>query len=367
MERLFEHIKPEEKYLLQLSCLYEGFGYKKYNMRHFEEYGVYAENKNFLVNDSVITFMDMNGKLMALKPDVTLSILKHADSNAEQRVYYTENVYRPDREKTAFCEITQTGLERFGVIDDYALAETVYLAASSLALAKKDSILELSHVGFIDCLLDDFSISIGERNQMKNLIAEKNLHELSSLLERLGVCGKYAEAVLAIPYLNGNTEDVFNKAKKLCLNDGMSAALELLKRVANAVVSQNHELDVRFDLSMYGDSNYYSGILMSGYIEGLPSKVLSGGQYDKMATKLGKSFGAVGFAIYISDMERTFYSTNDKKRILVSYDDGAESDALVAFVEKLAEEGNLVFAAKLGSKCRFDYDEIVKFDGGCVC
>ena len=38
-------------------------------MSKFEEYDFYAVNKDFLVSDSVITFTDTNGKLMALKPD----------------------------------------------------------------------------------------------------------------------------------------------------------------------------------------------------------------------------------------------------------------------------------------------------------
>ncbi len=367
MSRFFEHIKPDEEYLLKLSCFYEEFGYKKYNMRHFEEYSVYAENKSFLVNESVITFMDMNGKLMALKPDVTLSILKHADSNAEQRVYYTENVYRPDREKTAFCEITQTGLERFGVIDDFALAETVYLAASSLSLAMSDSILELSHVGFIDCLLDECAVYGDDRNIIKYLISEKNTHELESITNRLSISENKKDAILAIPFLNGNPNVVYKNAKKYCLNDGMKLALELLYRVSNSVLQKNNKLDIRFDLSMYGDSNYYSGILMSGYINGLPARVLSGGQYDNMAKKFGKDFGAVGYAIYISDMERIFCSENKKRRILLTYNDCVDPTELIKYVETLNSAGALVFACKEGCPHRFDYDEVVSYKGGSLC
>ena len=45
-------------------------------MSRFEEYDFYARNKDFLVSDRIITFTDSRGRLLALKPDVTLSIIK---------------------------------------------------------------------------------------------------------------------------------------------------------------------------------------------------------------------------------------------------------------------------------------------------
>ena len=84
------------KILGALSRLYESFGYMRFKMNKFEEYDTYVKNKSFLTSDNVITFTDTNGKLMALKPDVTLSIVKNSkdEPNAQKKVYYNENVYR---------------------------------------------------------------------------------------------------------------------------------------------------------------------------------------------------------------------------------------------------------------------------------
>ena len=88
-------LQGDEKYAMELQCLYEQFGYQKYKMSRFEEYALYAENKNFLISDDIITFSDRNGTLLALKPDVTLSIVKHAVASGERdtKVYYNEHVY----------------------------------------------------------------------------------------------------------------------------------------------------------------------------------------------------------------------------------------------------------------------------------
>ena len=89
-------LRREERVLFKLRDLYRLSGYAQYKMGKFEEYDLYARNKDFLVSDGVITFTDTDGRLMALKPDVTLSIIKNTRDreNCVQKVYYSENVYR---------------------------------------------------------------------------------------------------------------------------------------------------------------------------------------------------------------------------------------------------------------------------------
>ena len=77
----------EERAVSALGELYRRFGYRHYKMSKFEEYDLYGRNKEFLISDNVITFTDTNGRLMALKPDVTLSIIKNGqDSDGMQKV-----------------------------------------------------------------------------------------------------------------------------------------------------------------------------------------------------------------------------------------------------------------------------------------
>ena len=95
----------QEKVIFGLRDLYRSYGYTQYKMSKFEEYDLYARNKDFLISDSVITFTDRSGKLMALKPDVTLSIVKNtADVAAVQKLFYQENVYRVSKGSDSFRE-----------------------------------------------------------------------------------------------------------------------------------------------------------------------------------------------------------------------------------------------------------------------
>ena len=141
-------LQTNEKYILTLRELFVKNGYSPYRMSKFEEYDLYAKNKGFLVSDNVITFTDTNGRLMALKPDVTLSIIKNSQDLPEQtqKICYSENVYRVAKGTNSFKEILQTGVECFGRVENEDIYQVIFLAAQSLALLAKDWVLELANV-----------------------------------------------------------------------------------------------------------------------------------------------------------------------------------------------------------------------------
>lgn len=83
MELDLSCFRSAERAQLELRALYEKAGYHKYHMSRFEEYSLYQENRRFLSSDQVITFTDLDGRLLALKPDVTLGIAKNAQPSLE--------------------------------------------------------------------------------------------------------------------------------------------------------------------------------------------------------------------------------------------------------------------------------------------
>ena len=94
MEFSLANLQPKERASFALRALYEAAGCRKYHMGRFEEYGLYQENRSFLSSEQVITFTDLDGRLLALKPDVTLSIAKTAQSfsgSAPDRSRYTRS------------------------------------------------------------------------------------------------------------------------------------------------------------------------------------------------------------------------------------------------------------------------------------
>jgi len=89
-------IQSVESISFALRSLYRSYGYLRYKMNKFEEYEIYVRNRGLIISESVITFTDTNGKLMALKREATLSIAKNSRNvpGCVQKVYYNKNVCR---------------------------------------------------------------------------------------------------------------------------------------------------------------------------------------------------------------------------------------------------------------------------------
>ena len=169
-------LKSEERAVINLRSLYKAYGYRPYKMSRFLEYDFYARNKDFLVSDRVITFTDTDGKLLALKPDVTLSIIRStSDGTGEkQKLYYDENVFRIPVSGGQFKEIKQTGIECIGDLDSVDVFEVALLAAKTLRHVSSDFILDISHMGILSAVLDAACPSVAFKKKVIALIAEKN-------------------------------------------------------------------------------------------------------------------------------------------------------------------------------------------------
>ena len=162
-----ELLKSEERIVFALRKLYKSFGYLPFQMSRFEEYDLYVRNKEFLLADQVITFPDHSGKLLALKPDVTLSIIKNVQDTPGliQKLYYNENVYRTDKDSHDFKEILQAGLECVGDLTQFETVEVVLLAAKSLAVMERPFVLDISHMGLLNSILDCSGLSEQDRKK----------------------------------------------------------------------------------------------------------------------------------------------------------------------------------------------------------
>jgi len=338
----------QERVSFTLRALYSRYGYTQYKMNKFEEYDLYARNKDFLVSDSVITFTDTNGKLMALKPDVTLSIVKNSRDlpQSVQKLYYHENVYRASRGTRSFQEIMQIGLECLGEIDDYCVCEVLTLAAESLLAISPHCVLELSHLGLLSQAIDRVGVPAREKAALLKCVGEKNAHELTALCRRCGVDESGIAVLRSLVEISGQPQQVLPRLKQLLAGVADISPLEQLSRVTGAM-APNLQALLRFDFSVVGDVNYYNGIVFKGFIHTLPGSVLSGGQYDNLMEKLGRRSGAVGFAVYTDLLERLEPAAGayDVDAVLL-YDAGADLTVLRTCVEEMTGRGMHVLAQR---------------------
>ncbi len=298
-------LTPEEKAAFTLRALYAANGYRQYKMSKFEEYDLYVRNKDFLISDNVITFTDTNGKLMALKPDVTLSIIRStANAPGEtHRIYYSENVYRVSKGTHRFQEIPQTGLECIGPLSAADLAQVTGLAAKSLLALSPSAVLNVSHLGILRSLLDPAGADPETAQRITRAIGEKNPHELAALCAAAGISEETAGLLGRLLGVYGDVESAMRQLIPLLGTTPAAPALEALCAILSQLDGESEKI-VRFDFSVVNDPRYYNGVVFKGYIEGLPGSVLSGGQYDRLMRRMRRPDGAVGFAVYMDQLER---------------------------------------------------------------
>ncbi|MBQ1243052.1 MAG: ATP phosphoribosyltransferase regulatory subunit [Clostridia bacterium] len=299
-------LKSEEKISFALRSLYSRFGYERYKMGKFEEYDLYVRNKDFLISDSIITFTDTNGRLMALKPDVTLSIIKNVTDvkGTVNKFYYDENVYRISGGTNSFKEIAQTGLECIGDIGVYEIAEVVCLAVKSLALINDNYILDLSHAGFVSAVFETIGIENDEKKEILTYIKSKNFSQLLSLKENGKLSEGAYDLISKLMCTYKSAADFKTAFAPYSYDKNISASLSEFSTVCDKLTALGMMKNVNIDFSIIDDVNYYSGVIFKGYIKGIPATVLSGGQYDKLMKKIGKASGALGFAVYVDMFER---------------------------------------------------------------
>lgn len=304
MEFNLDILEPRERTVLALRTLYEREGYRKYSMGRFEEYGLYQENRRFLPSGQIITFTDLDGRLLALKPDVTLSIAKNARAAAGgcERYYYCENVYRPGSEGRAFEEIEQMGLECIGEACEAAACEVAMLAVESLALIGEKPVLALSHMGFIAGALEEAGIPRERRTEALAFLREKNAHGLRALAEREGLKDSAAQMLSSLVSLSGTGEEIKERAAGLVQNSDTRAALGELTAICERLGDAPGSVVI--DFSVVNDIDYYNGLVFRGYLAGLPRAVLKGGRYDPLADKFSKGARAIGFALYLDELRR---------------------------------------------------------------
>ena len=289
------YLTDEEKLVLSLRALWKENGYSFLRVSSAEEYDFYVRNKEFLSGRGVITFTDADGMLMALKSDVTLSLVKKLrdDGPSVRRLMYNEKIYRIPQFSSSFREIEQTGLECLGDLTDKEIAEVAVLAHKSLSLIGGRTFLAVSHMGVINHILD--GVDAPEREKLISLVERRKTEDILQLSENSGSLEKACHLFLELlDASKTNKETIAFLSSKAFPAD----AVRELQAVVSTVDS------VIFDFSSLGAFGYYNGIIFKGYAEGLSRPVLQGGEYSLLLRKMNRKMKrGVGFAVYLDEME----------------------------------------------------------------
>ena len=329
------------------------YGYKQIQTSTFEAYDLYTTVNGTIRPDEMIKIIDQSGKVLVLRPDVTIPITrkiaaKYPDFTGEIRYFYVTDVFRQTPGETNNKERTQAGIEYFGNTSPEADADVLALAIHALKdLNLSDFTLEIGHAGFTKELISTLNLSEQELEQFKQLIQAKNMSGMKLFLGDLSLEPELCQAIESIPLLYGDPQDVIRRAKKIAFNEHLLAKLQTLEKVFELLQAYGIQERIFLDLGLINNMDYYSDIIFQGFTGNVGKPIVMGGRYDKLADQFQASIPAIGFAFDINALLESTQHQHKPYRPpvdIVVYYDPCKQESGLSTANKLREQEYQVLA-----------------------
>lgn len=280
-------------------------GYDEVETPDFEYYDVFASGIGSVRQEKMIKFIDSSGKILVLRPDITMPIARMAatslmEKNGPYRLFYIGNAYgyepaHPVRQRV----FTQAGIELLGIGGAEADAEVIALAIETLLDTGLGNFeIEIGQVEYFKGLMEESDIPAEKIDELRKHIDRKNSLEAEMFLSTCGMDDGIKQKLMKLPSLYGGPE-ILEDAAKLSQNDRCIAALQNIEAVYKLLCSYGYEKYISIDLSMLQDIDYYSGVIFRGITGDLGYPLLTGGRYDNLLGEFGREMPATGFAMGI--------------------------------------------------------------------
>lgn len=292
-------IRTAEK---NLSALYKSKGYQKVMTPTIEFFDVFNRESSGYSPENLYSLTDSYGRLLVLRPDSTLPIARLASTRLQKadlplRIYYNQNVFLRQKNLTGRSdESTQSGIELMGVGGIRADLEVIATAVEAIeCCTKAEYKLEIGHAGFFKSLCNNLNVDADTISAIYDCVESRNFVSLNKILDSIGN-GSVTDCIRNLPRYFGGL-DVIEKAKQINLNDEGLESLKYLKELYTQLEKMGLSDKIIIDLSLVNRTNYYTGIIFKGYLEGSGISVVSGGRYDLLAGEFGKDMPSTGFGI----------------------------------------------------------------------
>ncbi|MBM6853828.1 ATP phosphoribosyltransferase regulatory subunit [Mediterraneibacter glycyrrhizinilyticus] len=300
----------ETKLTLQkkLETVLHLYGYQDIQTPTFEYDDVFRKEIGSTSTKELYRFFDREGNILALRPDITPSVARAAATLFEGeelpiRLCYVGNTFiNHSSYQGRLKENTQMGAELIGLDSVEADAEMLAMVVDGM---KKTGLTEfqvnIGHVDFIQSLLEATGLEEEEKDEIRELIANRNYFGVEEILDNRSVRGSVKEAFRILPELVGGQE-ILERAARIAPTVNARLALTRLQQIYRLLMIYKAEEHITFDLSMSGSYGYYTGIIFRAYTYGTGDAVVRGGRYDHLLGKFGKNTPSIGFAIIVDEL-----------------------------------------------------------------
>lgn len=303
---LFEECYNKKNIESKLRNYFRKTGYFELETPTVEFYDVFSSKIDGLDQESVFKFFDQQGRILVLRPDVTVPVArvfatKQRNVTYPVKCFYISNTFKYNelgggKQK----EYTQAGVEVLGVNSPEADAEVIVSAINSIKECGLENFqVDIGQVDFFKGLMEEVGLEDEDTEQMRMLIDSKDYLGLEELVENYQIDGEVKEIIFSLPKLFGSI-DVIEKIERITKNERSIRALENLKQTLSILEDYGVSKYVSVDLGMLPSLGYYTGIIFKGFTYGAGFPILSGGRYDKLVENFGDKTPATGFSVGIN-------------------------------------------------------------------
>ncbi len=281
----------------EMESYFEDKGFSIIEPRMLQRYDDFISS-NYRQNSSkTVKVLSGDSSIYILRPDITTNILSQIfskwEGNPSLKVYYNSKIYQ-NTNGGQVLEKYQMGVESLGSDVSSTDEEIVEMATFLMGTLGEPYILELGSSKYLDSFFKQINLNFDDEIEIKNLIGKKNRSDLEVKLKSVELENTILNRVLD---MQGNMKAVIDLARSYEMNKEMEEALNSLEKLNEFLITKNIADKIKLDLSMIPDLDYYDGIVFRGYCLGVPTKILSGGRYDKSTERFGLRVPAIGFMI----------------------------------------------------------------------
>lgn len=347
---LFEECLVRRDAEKKIHDIFKSKGYYELTTPALEFYDVFQTESGHYQQERLYKLTDSKGRLLVMRPESTMPIARVVatrlrDASLPLRLFYNQSVYRFESAlKGRSNEIVQAGMELIGSASHMADLEMVSTAIEILDSCTETSFsLEIGDAGIFKELMRELNATEDDRENIRYLIETKNYPALNDMLDSMGDTPVIA-ALKRLPAMFGG-EEVFEKATELYSNERINMMLDDLRKMYEEISKLIGCGKLTVDLGMVNNADYYTGVIIKGYLEGYGEEVLSGGRYNKLLADYGYDVPATGFAVNIDAIAKVAVKKNPKEicsaDVLIFAEEGFEIKA-IELSRKLRSEKNLV-------------------------
>lgn len=283
--------------------VFEGWNYEEVITPSVDYYDLFEQGMGQREAQRGFRFTDNDGRLLALRPDVTSSVARMAATLLSERARplrfcYAAPVFRQQTQSHAEWrrENTQLGCELIGIGGTAADLEVLRLAAEILSRLNLQSryCITINNVEIFNGVAAHLKLANAEREQLRRLIDTRAAAELRDFLQNYN--DDEARAFSQPTQLNGK-RDVIESARRTITNVRSIAALDSLDQLWTEIESLGLANSFEVDLGDVSSLDYYTGLSLKIFVHGAGSSVGRGGRYDGLTGSFGHAEPAVGFVL----------------------------------------------------------------------